>query len=109
VRTHFKPEFLNRVDDILIFNPLGQAQLAKIVDLRLADVQQLLADRKITIELTQAAKQVLFREGYRPELRRSSDEADDSETGTGSLAMKFWMARCSMGTRCWWMWEPGRR
>jgi len=66
VRTHFKPEFLNRVDDILIFNPLGQAQLAKIVDLRLADVQQLLADRKITIELTQAAKQVLFREGYDP-------------------------------------------
>ncbi len=66
VRTHFKPEFLNRVDDILIFNPLGQAQLEKIVDLRLADVQQLLADRKITIELTQAAKQVLFREGYDP-------------------------------------------
>jgi ATP-dependent Clp protease ATP-binding subunit ClpB len=66
VRTHFKPEFLNRVDDILIFNPLGQAQLARIVDLRLADVQQLLADRKITMELTQAAKEVLFREGYDP-------------------------------------------
>jgi ATP-dependent Clp protease ATP-binding subunit ClpB len=66
VRTHFKPEFLNRVDDILIFNPLGPAQLAKIVDLRLADVQQLLAERKITIELTQAAKEVLFREGYDP-------------------------------------------
>ena len=66
VRTHFKPEFLNRVDDILIFNPLGQAQLVKIVDLRLADVQLLLADRKIMIELTQAAKEVLFREGYDP-------------------------------------------
>jgi len=66
VRTHFKPEFLNRVDDILIFNPLGQAQLVKIVDLRLADVQQLLSDRKITIELTPAAKEVLFREGYDP-------------------------------------------
>jgi ATP-dependent Clp protease ATP-binding subunit ClpB len=66
VRQHFKPEFLNRVDDVLIFNPLGQAQLVKIVDLRLADVQKLLADRKITIELTQAAKEVLFREGYDP-------------------------------------------
>ena len=54
------------MDDILIFNPLGQAQLVKIVDLRLADVQKLLADRKITIELTQAAKEVLFREGYDP-------------------------------------------
>ena len=66
VRTHFKPEFLNRVDDILIFNPLGHAQLVKIVDLRLEDVKKLLADRKITIDLTPAAKEVLFREGYDP-------------------------------------------
>ena len=66
VRTHFKPEFLNRVDDILIFNPLGQAQLVKIVDLRLEDVKRLLADRKITLDLTPAAKEMLFREGYDP-------------------------------------------
>ena len=66
VRMHFKPEFLNRVDDILIFNPLGQTQLVKIVDLRLEDVKRLLVDRKITIDLTPAAKEVLFREGYDP-------------------------------------------
>jgi len=66
VRAHFKPEFLNRVDDIIIFNPLGKEQLAKIVDLRLEDLRKLLADRKISIELTPAAKELVFTEGYDP-------------------------------------------
>ncbi len=63
---HFKPEFLNRVDDIVIFNPLGKEQLVKIVDLRLEDLRRLLADRKISLELTDAAKELLFTEGYDP-------------------------------------------
>jgi ATP-dependent Clp protease ATP-binding subunit ClpB len=54
------------VDDIIIFKPLGKEQLTKIVDLRLADVRRLLADRKITIELTNAARELLFTEGYDP-------------------------------------------
>ena len=54
---HFKPEFLNRVDDIIIFNPLGKEQLTKIVELRLEDLRRLLADRKISLELTPAAKE----------------------------------------------------
>ncbi len=66
VRAHFKPEFLNRVDDIIIFNPLGKEQLAKIVDLRLEDLRKLLADRKISLELTPAAKELVFTEGYDP-------------------------------------------
>ena len=66
LRAHFKPEFLNRVDDIIIFNPLGKEQLTKIVDLRLEDLRRLLADRKITLELTPAAKQLVFTEGYDP-------------------------------------------
>ncbi|HEU5336205.1 MAG TPA: AAA family ATPase, partial [Terriglobales bacterium] len=61
---HFKPEFLNRVDDIIIFNPLGKEQLAKIIDLRLEDLRRLLAERKISLELTDAAKELLFAEGY---------------------------------------------
>jgi ATP-dependent Clp protease ATP-binding subunit ClpB len=64
VQAHFKPEFLNRVDDIIIFNPLGKEQLKRIVDLRLEDLRRLLADRKISIELTDAAKELLFSEGY---------------------------------------------
>jgi ATP-dependent Clp protease ATP-binding subunit ClpB len=61
---HFRPEFLNRVDDIIVFRPLGKEQLVKIIELRLEDVRRLLADRKISIELTDAAKELLFIEGY---------------------------------------------
>jgi ATP-dependent Clp protease ATP-binding subunit ClpB len=63
---HFKPEFLNRVDDIIVFTPLGKEQLVKIIDLRLEDLRRLLAERKISIELTEAAKELLFTEGYDP-------------------------------------------
>ena len=63
---HFKPEFLNRVDDIIIFHPLGKEQLVKIVELRLEDLRRLLADRKISLELPDAAKELLFTEGYDP-------------------------------------------
>jgi ATP-dependent Clp protease ATP-binding subunit ClpB len=60
---HFRPEFLNRVDDIIVFGPLGKDQLVKIVELRLEDVRRLLADRKISLELTDAAKDLLFTQG----------------------------------------------
>ncbi|MCI0349313.1 MAG: ATP-dependent chaperone ClpB [Acidobacteriales bacterium] len=66
LRAQFKPEFLNRVDDIILFNPLGKEQLTKIVELRLADVRRLLADRHVTIELTDKARELLFTEGYDP-------------------------------------------
>jgi ATP-dependent Clp protease ATP-binding subunit ClpB len=61
---HFRPEFLNRVDDIIVFRPLGKEQLVKIIELRLEDVRRLLADRKISIELTDAAKELIFTQGY---------------------------------------------
>jgi ATP-dependent Clp protease ATP-binding subunit ClpB len=63
---HFRPEFLNRVDDIIVFRPLGKEQLVKIIELRLEDVRRLLADRKISLELTDAAKDLLFTQGYDP-------------------------------------------
>jgi ATP-dependent Clp protease ATP-binding subunit ClpB len=66
LHAHFKPEFLNRVDDIIIFRPLGKEQLVKIVELRLEDVRRLLADRKISLELTDAARELLFAEGFDP-------------------------------------------
>src|SRR5215469_1908480 len=66
LHTHFKPEFLNRVDDVIIFRPLGKDQLVKIIDLRLEDVRRLLADRKISLELSEAAKDLLFAQGYDP-------------------------------------------
>jgi ATP-dependent Clp protease ATP-binding subunit ClpB len=66
LRQHFKPEFLNRVDDIVVFRPLGDEQLTHIVDLRLKDLQNLLADRKITLELTEGARKAIFHAGYDP-------------------------------------------
>ena len=63
---HFTPEFLNRVDDIIVFNPLGKEQLVKIIELRLEDLRRLLAERKISIELTDAAKEAVFTEGFDP-------------------------------------------
>ncbi|HTW46324.1 MAG TPA: ATP-dependent chaperone ClpB [Acidobacteriaceae bacterium] len=64
LREHFRPEFLNRVDDIVIFRPLGEEQLTQIVDLRLKDLEKLLADRHITIELTAPARKQIFTAGY---------------------------------------------
>jgi len=66
LHAHFRPEFLNRVDDIIVFRPLGKEQLVRIIELRLEDVRRLLADRKISLELTDAAKELLFTQGYDP-------------------------------------------
>ena len=64
LRQQFRPEFLNRVDDIIVFRPLGEEQIARIVDLQLNRLEKLLADRKLKIELTPAAKHYLAHEGY---------------------------------------------
>jgi ATP-dependent Clp protease ATP-binding subunit ClpB len=66
LRELFRPEFLNRVDDIVMFSPLGKAQIERIIDLQLEEVKKRLAERKVTIELTPAAKSLLLREGYDP-------------------------------------------
>ena len=64
LRQQFRPEFLNRVDDIVVFHPLGEEQLTHIVDLRLKDLQDLLTDRKIILDLTDAARHAIFTAGY---------------------------------------------
>ncbi len=66
LRQGFKPEFLNRVDDIIIFRPLSHEDIQQIVDIQIKRVERLLADRKLTIEVTPAAKQLLVAEGYDP-------------------------------------------
>ena len=63
---YFKPEFLNRVDDIIVFRPLGKEQLVKIVELRLEDLRRQLAERKISLELSDAAKDLILTQGYDP-------------------------------------------
>ena len=66
VRGHFRPEFLNRLDEIILFHRLGQAHMGPIVDIQIGRVQKLLADRKVTLALTDAARAWLGRVGYDP-------------------------------------------
>ncbi len=66
LRQHFRPEFLNRVDEIIVFHRLNREELKQIVDIQLAFVVKRLADQRITLVVTDAAKEVFAREGYNP-------------------------------------------
>jgi ATP-dependent Clp protease ATP-binding subunit ClpB len=66
VRGHFRPEFLNRLDEIILFHRLSQEHMAPIVDIQVARVQKLLTDRKIEIQLSEKAREWLGRVGYDP-------------------------------------------
>ncbi|MBK8004152.1 MAG: ATP-dependent chaperone ClpB [Gemmatimonadetes bacterium] len=66
LRHHFRPEFLNRVDDIIVFRQLSRADLAQIVELQLERLTRQLAERRIALRVTEAARQLLAEEGYDP-------------------------------------------
>jgi ATP-dependent Clp protease ATP-binding subunit ClpC len=66
LREHFRPEFLNRIDEIIVFEPLTRAELEQIIDLLADEVRERLEDRDVDFELTPAAKEELVREGYDP-------------------------------------------
>jgi ATP-dependent Clp protease ATP-binding subunit ClpB len=66
MRHHFRPEFLNRIDDVIVFHSLSKEDLVRIVEIQLGHLRKLLADRKINLELTEAAKQHLAAAGYDP-------------------------------------------
>src|SRR5262249_59710439 len=64
VRTHFRPELINRIDEIVIFQSLGLAEIQRIVEIQLGGLRKRLAERKISLELTPAAEQELARAGF---------------------------------------------
>jgi ATP-dependent Clp protease ATP-binding subunit ClpB len=66
LRRHFRPEFLNRVDDVIVFRPLGREDLRHIVELQLARLRRLLEDRDITLQVTESAEDLIAQEGYDP-------------------------------------------
>jgi ATP-dependent Clp protease ATP-binding subunit ClpB len=66
LRNALRPEFLNRIDEIVIFSPLGREELARIVEIQLGHLRRRLADKRIELEVTDAAKALLGREGYDP-------------------------------------------
>ena len=66
LRDHFRPEFLNRIDEIVVFKPLGREQIDRIVDIQLKSLRRRLEERRLTLELTPAARQLLIEVGYDP-------------------------------------------
>jgi len=66
LKRHFKPEFLNRLDDVVVFNPLGEAQILSIVDLFFADIAVKVEERDITLSLTESAKRFIASAGFDP-------------------------------------------
>ncbi|MGZ6964346.1 MAG: ATP-dependent chaperone ClpB [Acidimicrobiia bacterium] len=66
LRAHFRPEFLNRVEDIVMFKPLTLPEIEQIVDLQIADLRRRLADRHLALELTESARELIGRSGYDP-------------------------------------------
>ncbi|WP_432558656.1 ATP-dependent Clp protease ATP-binding subunit [Granulicoccus sp. GXG6511] len=68
LKQHFRPEFLNRIDEVVVFHQLSQADIERIVDLMVAQIEERLADRDMGIELTQAAKELIAKRGFDPVL-----------------------------------------
>jgi ATP-dependent Clp protease ATP-binding subunit ClpB len=66
VRAHFRPELLNRIDEIVVFNPLGREEIERIVDIQVRALRQRLEERKVVLDLTDAGKMALAQAGFDP-------------------------------------------
>jgi ATP-dependent Clp protease ATP-binding subunit ClpB len=66
VRAHFRPELVNRIDEIVVFEPLGRDEIERIVDIQVGRLAERLAERKLTLRLTEAARAWLAEQGYDP-------------------------------------------
>jgi ATP-dependent Clp protease ATP-binding subunit ClpB len=91
LRSHFRPEFLNRVDDTVLFKPLTLAEIERIVDLQIEDVRRRLADRRLDLVLSEPARVLIAREGYDPvygarPLRRFIQHEVETRIGRALLA-----------------------
>jgi len=66
LKAHLRPEFINRIDDVIVFNALSSTLIRDIVDVQMRSLEKILADRKLSIRLSDAAKELLAKEGYDP-------------------------------------------
>ncbi len=99
LREHFRPEFLNRIDEFIIFEPLTKAELEQIVDLLANEVRERMSDRGVEFELTKAAKDELVREGFDPAfgarpLRRTIQRRVENELAKRVLSGEFHEGQC---------------
>ncbi len=84
LRATFKPEFLNRIDDIIIFRSLAMEDIERIIDIQLGLIRKRLQERKLTLELTEGAKALYSSRGLQPGVRRQTAQAGASEADPGS-------------------------
>jgi ATP-dependent Clp protease ATP-binding subunit ClpB len=94
LKKHFRPEFLNRVDDVIIFQSLDESELARIVDIQLAQLEKRLTQQNLTLDVDAAAKKLLASEGYDPQfgarpLKRAIQEHLLDPLATKLLAGEF--------------------
>ncbi len=91
MRTHFRPEFLNRLDDIVLFKPLTQPEIERIVDLMMNDLRARLSDRRMTLEISTEARRFIAQQGFDPiygarPLRRFISREVETRIGRALLA-----------------------
>jgi ATP-dependent Clp protease ATP-binding subunit ClpB len=91
LRSHFRPEFLNRIDDTVLFRPLTLQDIERIVDLQVDELRRRLADRRLSLDLTEAARELIARQGYDPvygarPLRRFLQHEVETRLGRAMLA-----------------------
>ena len=99
LKRHFRPEFLNRVDDVIIFQSLDEEELAKIVDIQLQRLSQRLAQQNLTLEVDSAAKKLLAKEGYDPQFGARPLKRAVQERILNPLAMKLLEGEFKPGDR----------
>jgi ATP-dependent Clp protease ATP-binding subunit ClpB len=89
LRKYFRPEFLNRVDEIIIFRSLDEEQLTQIVDIQLRTVEKRLAAQRLTLDIDSAAKKLIAREGYDPQFGARPLKRTIQEKLLNPLAVKL--------------------
>jgi ATP-dependent Clp protease ATP-binding subunit ClpB len=89
LKRHFRPEFLNRVDDVIIFQSLDEEELAKIVEIQIARLEKRLAQQNLTLDVDDRAKKLLAKEGYDPQFGARPLKRAVQEQLLNPLSMKL--------------------
>jgi ATP-dependent Clp protease ATP-binding subunit ClpB len=99
LKAHFRPEFLNRVDDIIIFHSLNEEQLTSIVDVQLRQLEKRLAQQNLQVDLDKSAKKLLAKEGFDPQFGARPLKRAIQELLIDPLAMKLLEGQFAPGDR----------
>jgi ATP-dependent Clp protease ATP-binding subunit ClpB len=99
LKKHFRPEFLNRVDDVIIFQSLDEEELSKIVDIQVARLEKRLAQQNLTLDVDAGAKKLLAKEGYDPQFGARPLKRAIQQLLLDPLAMKLLDGEIKPGDR----------